>query len=898
MKRIGFILTLFVVMLCATAFAQIGRGGVPPSTKYDAGISMNSFPIEIDWETVKKEDDYTRSNKFPTRIGFTIEVGQSINDVGTWSKLPDGRMIWRYEVESAGAEAISVVFDQFELPANAELYLYDVNRYVTIGAFTSENNSEYGVLSTQMLPGDRVIIEYCEYPTTADTENYRSTSRLNIGTILHIYNAGGMYGHLIKNDGSKPYNGESEWCEVNINCSPEGDDWQVYKKGVVALVIPGPQSVDVCSGSMVNDAINSGSAYLLTAFHCGEGSTASERLRWQFYFNYERPGCSNDGIPITNQMVSGCELISESNVRKGGSDHLLLMLNSSPLPAWDVYYNGWDISSTPSSEGVGIHHPAGDVKKISTYTETLSTGTFNNGMSGGFWSVKWSETKNGFGVTEGGSSGSPLFNAYGFIVGTLTGGGSECDNTSNRDLYGRMDKHWTSNGTTPDVQLKPWLDPLNSGVTNVNGINPNNISDAPTANFKTNKQAVPAYEKIKFYDLTSNVPTNWEWTFDGGIPSSSTERNPTVYYDKPGVYAVTLKSSNAQGESEISKTDYITVTPYAGEFITIGTGTAESIFPLGSTSKYERSASIYGKAEIGTSGAITSLSWLTNTSSKTKTIKIYLKHTSVNMFSLAGNEWSELISDAQLVFDGTIKTTNRNWSEIDLSSVFQYSGVDNLMVLVEQNDSDIGNTRCRYSIKSSSHQTWSNNMEIPSGAGKRDNNRPNVRFEIFAHNLTPTITITKTVVKYDGSVHKGDIKVDPNTLPYTEKYRINGATEWVDAVSAIGNYDIEIAVTGNEDYNSITIISENALIIIDPSSVDNVLAESNAKVYPNPANDYIMVEGDNITEINIFDLSGRHIGKYDNGGRLNIQQLGKGVYTIVVTFNDGNQQSVRVVVKY
>lgn len=898
MKRIRFISTLFAVMLCATAFAQISRGGIPPSTKYDAGISMSSFPIEIDWKKVNEEDNYTRSNKFPTRIGFPIEVGKSINDVGTWSKLPDGRMIWRYEIESAGAEAISVVFDQFELPENAELYLYDVNRYVTIGAFTSDNNSEYGILSTHMLPGDRVIVEYCEYPTMDDVENYRSTSRLNIGTILHIYNAGGMYGHLIKDDGSKPYTGESQWCEVNVNCSPEGDDWQVYKKGVVALVMPGPQGIGVCTGSMVNDAINSGSAYLLSAFHCGDGSTATEKLGWQFYFNYERPGCSNDGTPIINQMISGCELVTESNVRMGGSDHLLLRLNNNPLPEWDVYYNGWDISSTPSSKGVGIHHPSGDVKKISTYTEPLSTGTFNSGMPGGFWSVKWSETKNGSGVTEGGSSGSPLFNSSGFIVGTLTGGSSQCSSLGGRDLYGRMDKHWTSNGTTPDVQLKPWLDPLDSGVTTITGINPNNFKEAPTANFKVTKQTIPAYEKIKFYDLTSNVPTNWEWTFEGGTPSSSTERNPTVYYEKPGVYTVKLKSSNAQGESEISETGYITVNPYSGEFITVGTGTTESVFPLGSTSKYERSASIYSKAEIGTSGAITSLSWFTNITSKTKTIKVYIKTITKSMFDSSGNTWEELISDAELVFDGTIKTTTRNWTTIGLSSIYQYNGKENLMVLVEQNDSDAGSTKCRYTNKLATNQTWVSDTEIPTGLGKRDSNRPNVRFGIFAHNLTPTITITKSVVKYDGNVHKGDVKVDPTNLTYTEKYRTNGSTEWVDAVSAIGSYDIEVAVTGNNEYNNVTITSENALIIIDPSSVNDILTEGNAKVYPNPAKDHIVVEGDNIAEVNIFDLSGKHVGKYNNGGRLDIQKLGKGVYTIVVTFNDGNQQPVRIVVAY
>ena len=76
---------------------------------------------------------------------------------------------------------------------------------------------------------------------------------------------------------------------------------------------------------------------------------------------------------------------------------------------------------------------------------------------------------NGHGVTEGGSSGSPLFNYDGQIVGTLTGGSSYCNTPTSPDVYGKMSYHWTSNGTPNDERLKPWLDPTNSGVTTLNG---------------------------------------------------------------------------------------------------------------------------------------------------------------------------------------------------------------------------------------------------------------------------------------------------------------------------------------------------------------------------------------------------------------------------------------------
>ena len=110
-----------------------------------------------------------------------------------------------------------------------------------------------------------------------------------------------------------------------------------------------------------------------------------------------------------------------------------------------------------------IYHPNGDIKKISTYQNTLSLGYSTH------WSVRWVETDNGYGVTEGGSSGSPLFNNNGKIIGTLTGGGSDCSATDQRDYYGKFSYHWASNGTTSDKQLKPWLDPNNTNPTEING---------------------------------------------------------------------------------------------------------------------------------------------------------------------------------------------------------------------------------------------------------------------------------------------------------------------------------------------------------------------------------------------------------------------------------------------
>jgi PKD repeat protein len=68
-----------------------------------------------------------------------------------------------------------------------------------------------------------------------------------------------------------------------------------------------------------------------------------------------------------------------------------------------------------------------------------------------------------------------------------------------------------------------------------------------------------AGQEIAFDDISFNGVEEWEWTFEGGTPSSSTDPNPTVLYEQPGSYSVTLTVSNAQGEETVFKDGFITV---------------------------------------------------------------------------------------------------------------------------------------------------------------------------------------------------------------------------------------------------------------------------------------------------------------------------------------------------
>lgn len=89
----------------------------------------------------------------------------------------------------------------------------------------------------------------------------------------------------------------------------------------------------------------------------------------------------------------------------------------------------------------------------------------------------------------------------------------------------------------------------------------NNVVTAPpVAAFTANKQTVLRGGEVLFTDLSSNFPTSWQWTFEGGDPSSSDLQNPHVKYPNPGTFKVSLTATNSQGTSpEVSVDGYITV---------------------------------------------------------------------------------------------------------------------------------------------------------------------------------------------------------------------------------------------------------------------------------------------------------------------------------------------------
>ena len=572
---------LFAGFTIQTGFAQPSKGGTPPSFNFKTlseSFDIKDLPVP-DVAALEAEDAVNNSKDAPFRAGVSIPVDVNMYNAGTWTELPDGNKIWRLKFTASGANGVVVYYDDFFIPEGGKLFLYNESKTQVIGAYTSENNPPEGLFATEAIQGETVTLEYVapqhfkikpdkqikgiikgnKIITTNQNNAYLNEVKpsISISQIAYIYR---NVPFLQKYNPSKaPQWGSSDVCEVNVNCSPAGDSWQDEKRGVVEIWWNDGTSLNWCSGSLVNTTNNSGTPYFLTAFHCtGSVSTAILHTA-EFYFKYESAACPNGSQP-TPMTLTGCTHVA-SGPTTGGSDFDLLLLDNTPTQSYAPYYNGWDRTNTAwPATCVGIHHPAGDIKKISYSTSTLVSGGCLAGMPvGSAWNVNtWGPTGNGTGVTEGGSSGSPLFNAAGRIVGTLSGGASTCAAPTAGDCYGKFYYHWDLNGAANNQRLKPWLDPLGTNPNTVNGFDP----FAGYPDFYGTPTTVYEGQTVNFTDLTVSA-TSWAWQFEGGNPATSTVQNPTnILYNQQGTYKVKLTTVTAvAGTQTMEKIGYITVLP-------------------------------------------------------------------------------------------------------------------------------------------------------------------------------------------------------------------------------------------------------------------------------------------------------------------------------------------------
>lgn len=301
----------------------------------------------------------------------------------------------------------------------------------------------------------------------------------------------------------------SDDCHINVHDFAFNN---THRGSVISSTVKISVSNSLCSATLINRNTNNNELgfYLLTANHCiNDANFNNDHF---IYFNYQSPDedelsteTSNRGMrnqQSDNSVIfDGYEYHHQTRLRLvnrffWGDLSLLEILTPVP-PHFNVSYAGWNPSRFYNgvsfgirnpfrlpTDYVGIHHPRGDVKKISGNNQILwlenpiATGCYTittiiDVLFGWIWgnSVSTSVICNyvdnpwmnipfyQYGVTEGGSSGSGIFNSGNQLIGVLSSGLAGC-NFPLIDNYGKLHANY-SNASIKNV-LNPnnnvWVD--------------------------------------------------------------------------------------------------------------------------------------------------------------------------------------------------------------------------------------------------------------------------------------------------------------------------------------------------------------------------------------------------------------------------------------------------------
>ncbi|MEO6833557.1 MAG: 3-coathanger stack domain-containing protein [Chitinophagaceae bacterium] len=461
-------------------YAQLSLKGEPASWKFsleNLDIPVyNTLPINR--EKLAKEDIADERYNNPPRFGYSNTVSLNLENAGKWSILPSGIRVWQLKVRCLESLSINLLFDKFFLAEGTKLFVFNPQSKQVIGAFTSQNNK--GTMAnprgfgTGLVYGSEVIIEV-DIP-----KDYSITDIVQICSIVHGYRVINIPDEYSSKLAKVASFGSSGSCQVNVNCS-EGINWQSEKRGIAMILVNGNRW---CTGSLINNTCNNGDLYFLTANHClgsqssvggiadKDAVTHPDASDWTFWWNYESANCSNPSAEPGHGTTNGATVVANDPT----TDFALLKLIENPIlqnPPLDVYFNGWTKAASITGGGAGIHHPNGDIKKISTFSVSPIGNSNCSTSPSNFWEINWASTSNGFSVQQPGSSGSPIFTngkkIFGQLFGPMLCGLQQCDDPAKQEVvYGRFAVSW-NNSTLNVRQLQHWLDPCNTGAAECSG---------------------------------------------------------------------------------------------------------------------------------------------------------------------------------------------------------------------------------------------------------------------------------------------------------------------------------------------------------------------------------------------------------------------------------------------
>lgn len=484
------LVTCFAICLTHLAVAQISYGGNPLEygIEYASGLrSVVDYIIEMpefDVDSIREIDDLPGNRIGGLGFAYTFFTDLTPENSGITFSTPNGTKVWKAGVRSKGAYSLNVLFSEFLLPDNAEVFIYNADRSVVLGAFTNKNRPEGGEFSIAPVEGDELTVEYHEPADAA------FSGKIRISEVNHdyrgLFRAGTRFNQL-----ELP-------CLPDVSCNPGMD---TISRSVCLLIVNGSR---YCTGSFVNNTAKDGKPYILTASHCLYNN-ASYGNRVVVFMNYQSPHCDSRIRGSEEFSLSGCVTRALSQE----VDFALLELSELPPADYRPYLAGWtrEITENKDIPFINIHHPYGEVKKYCMEEDSIVMadwrGNISDGIaSGNHWNISSWET----GHTWAGSSGSPLYDNHKRLRGCLTGGDSGgisgCGESILGDFFFRLDRAWEQ---FPDSskQLRHWLDPVSPesspGDISLDGMDPWVENPARRlSNILPDDSLVKAYLKVPY----------------------------------------------------------------------------------------------------------------------------------------------------------------------------------------------------------------------------------------------------------------------------------------------------------------------------------------------------------------------------------------------------------------
>lgn len=437
MRKLSLLILSILFSFCA--FAQYETAGMPLkfSAEKNTNVlkrSVSSFYVDLNADTTMVSMESAHRELI---TGVTCQVDININECQSF--VENNLKVYRVGLRSENAKGISLFFDRFLLPEGGKLFVYNPDQSIIFGAFTSENNNSENKLLIRPLPSDSVVVEYHE-PLNS-----------SFNADLHI----SLATHEVRNLSTINAFQKSESV-----CSPHAaleEKASLLKQSVCLLFMVNRTNSYMGSGALINNAEHK--PYVYTAGHNIENAELATRTI--FYFNYEVPAQDTTFQGSLQFTISGSKLIS----RDTDVDFALVELNKMPPIHYRPYFAGWT-RNTPKTPLMCIQHPNADVKKVSYSEGTPSVSYWDKPNIRKYWHIaRWDK-----GVTEKGSSGSPLFDADGYIIGELTGGYSFCA-TPYDDYFCMLSGAWDYY-SDKNKHLVSYLDPNGENIMSMEGYDP------------------------------------------------------------------------------------------------------------------------------------------------------------------------------------------------------------------------------------------------------------------------------------------------------------------------------------------------------------------------------------------------------------------------------------------